>query len=639
MDHLPKKKQKRILIKLKSWTKKLVVPSKTNTHFDDNDSIKGQVEWNETIPQITHPPLDDSGIGSKDDIRMRLKDDSIICLEDDDGISSNYDNGIGSKDDNGIGSKYDSGISSEDDGTKDGNGTCSKDNNRTCSKVDNRTCSKVDNRICSKVDNRICPKVDNRICPKVDNGVCSKDNNRIFSKIDNGICSKRNSRNLTWMGDNNASGTLNSDNTKSLTMLSTIERQKTSKIRSTKHEKLNSLRRNSLFGLTSRLSSRLSRISILTTSNNNNKNNDNDCINNDQQPKITLPDLIEDNFNFDFIFDDFDQLCKIDDSNELEEELNDLNQIKNNWTEFNNLTVDNENKLESIHEELYNAFPIIEEICEERILYESNSLTSFISPSSSLIVQPLPSTNNSPSSSENPIRRISFVEVECLNCTYMNHPVRTVCESCNTCLPGPSGRSSQYSVPYNNKSKSIISDNNLSILTKTQMTLLKKSDVDYITVKKMFYSEIPRGIIKGIIRLDMPTKLIKVHEKYKFKVAKLSGKNVDDVTYSMFHGTTTSIDCNPDRFLDKNYLSSDKLFCKKGCGMCGIIQNGNRKKFSKHNKKMWFANSALISRDYTDVNCHTKVMFVVDIVAQEHNYILVVNKNKATLPRFMILFD
>jgi hypothetical protein len=43
---------------------------------------------------------------------------------------------------------------------------------------------------------------------------------------------------------------------------------------------------------------------------------------------------------------------------------------------------------------------------------------------------------------------------------------------------------------------------------------------------------------------------------------------------------------------------------------------------------MWFANSALVSRDYTDANHPTKVMFVVDIVAQEHNYILVVNKNK-----------
>lgn len=46
---------------------------------------------------------------------------------------------------------------------------------------------------------------------------------------------------------------------------------------------------------------------------------------------------------------------------------------------------------------------------------------------------------------------------------------------------------------------------------------------------------------------------------------------------------------------------------------------------------MWFANSALISRDYTDGNHHTKVMFVVDIVAQEHNYILVVNKNKVRI--------
>ncbi|RIA89907.1 hypothetical protein C1645_771205 [Glomus cerebriforme] len=229
------------------------------------------------------------------------------------------------------------------------------------------------------------------------------------------------------------------------------------------------------------------------------------------------------------------------------------------------------------------------------------------------------------------------MEIECSVCTYMNYPIRTVCESCHTLLPQvPSIRSSQYSVAqltFNNKS--IISENYLPPLTKTQMIVLKKNDPDYITVKNMFYSEIPRGIIKGIIRLDMPFKLIKVHEKYKSKVAKLSGKSVDDVTFSMFHGTTTLFGCDPYRFLEKDY--TDKSFCKKGCGMCGIIQHGNRKKFSKHNKKMWFAHSALISRDYTDANQPTKVMFVVDIVAEEHNWILVVNKNKVRIYHIIIM--
>ncbi|CAB4398390.1 unnamed protein product [Rhizophagus irregularis] len=532
----PKKKQKQILVKLKSWTKKLVTTTKSNTPTDDdNESTNEQIVWNDKIPKITQNTLDD-----------------------------------------------------------------------------------------------------------------------------NGLSSKRNSRNLIWLPENiETSGTLNSENTKSLTMLSTIEGHKTSKFKSSKYEKLNSSRRNSLFGITTRLSSRLSRISITTNFNNNNNNNNHNNHNDKyhyHQPKITLPELIEDSFNFDFIFDDFDQLCKNDDqsTNDLED-LEDLNEIKNNWNESNDLTVDleeNENKLESIHEELYNAFPIIEEKSfeeiDENIDEKIKIFPESISSTSSLIFQPIlsssihlssNSSNPSPSSStEIQIRRISFIEVECFNCTFMNHPTRTICDSCNVRLPGPSGRSSQYSVP-NNKSKSIISESNFPLLTRTQMILLKKSDNDYITVKKMFYSEIPRGVIKGIIRLDMPSKLIKLHEKYKNKVAKLAGKNVDDVTYSMFHGTTTSTGCDPDRFLERNYPLSEKSFCKKGCGMCGIIQNGNRKKFSKHNKKMWFANSALISRDYTDGNHHTKVMFVVDIVAQEHNYILVVNKNKATLPRFMILFD
>ncbi|RIA87554.1 hypothetical protein C1645_827605 [Glomus cerebriforme] len=35
--------------------------------------------------------------------------------------------------------------------------------------------------------------------------------------------------------------------------------------------------------------------------------------------------------------------------------------------------------------------------------------------------------------------------------------------------------------------------------------------------------------------------------------------------------------------------------------------------------KILFAHSALISRDYTDANQPTKVMFIVNIVAEEHN--------------------
>ncbi|CAG8822798.1 26569_t:CDS:1, partial [Racocetra persica] len=119
----------------------------------------------------------------------------------------------------------------------------------------------------------------------------------------------------------------------------------------------------------------------------------------------------------------------------------------------------------------------------------------------------------------------------------------------------------------------------IPIVETTQMTILCEQDQDYVIVKKMFFADIPRAEIKGIIRLDMPTKLVKAHEKYKKRIAKKTGIKIEYITHSMFHGTTSSFECNPDRFLQGN-----SEFCKKGCGVCGIIRQGNKKKYSKHSK-------------------------------------------------------
>ncbi|CAG8454369.1 2143_t:CDS:10 [Diversispora eburnea] len=100
--------------------------------------------------------------------------------------------------------------------------------------------------------------------------------------------------------------------------------------------------------------------------------------------------------------------------------------------------------------------------------------------------------------------------------------------------------------------------------------------------------------IKGIIRLNMPSKLVQVHENYKMKVAKKLGVSTDNVTHTMFHGTTSSFDCDPERFLMDNNLN----FCKKGCGCCGIAKKGNRK-------------NALISNDYTNTNARTQGCYFV----------------------------
>ncbi|KAF0433611.1 hypothetical protein F8M41_005020 [Gigaspora margarita] len=224
---------------------------------------------------------------------------------------------------------------------------------------------------------------------------------------------------------------------------------------------------------------------------------------------------------------------------------------------------------------------------------------------------------------------------ECPSCKFWNDSIMLECELCHT-LFYPNNY--VYITRTNALSRTSLSTSDiysyLPNVENTQMTVLNDQDQDYIIVKRMFFSDIPRAEIKGIIRLDMPTKLIKSHEKFKKKIAKKSGLKTENITHSMFHGTTSSFDCNPERFLQGN-----REFCKKGCGVCGIAKQGNKKKYSKHSKKMWFAHSALVSNDYTNVNSHIQVMFIVDVVADKHDWIIVARKNKATLPRFMIIFD
>ncbi|CAG8669010.1 9616_t:CDS:2 [Funneliformis mosseae] len=414
----------------------------------------------------------------------------------------------------------------------------------------------------------------------------------------NGGGSKRNSRNLIWSETITKSITNDASSDGGDKVLPTLEQPKPT------------TRRSSFFAisrLNSRLNSRISRVSAQQS-----------LKRGSEVTTCTLPEFIEEPFDIDFIFNDFDQLNEIYELDESDEPY------ETDLSEDYLYEPTNQNDLSDL--------PDFPHVNEELDSYWEASLpypTSLFSQYNTTLLYPSPT-------SESPLRG-NVMEIEC----EINHSNLNVCEMCHSRLPGSSTRTSQYSATRNKSS--IISDSykNTLPLVKSQLTLLKIYDPDYITVKNMFYSEIPRAIIKAIIRLDMPTKLVKDHEKYKSKFAKLHGnKSVDDITFSMFHGTTTLFDCDPRRFADPNYCSLDnKVFCKKGCGMCGIIQHGNRKKFSKHGKKMWFAHSALISRDYTDSNSYTKVMFVIDIVAEEHNWILVVNRDKATLPRFMIIFE
>ncbi|CAG8749033.1 10067_t:CDS:2, partial [Gigaspora margarita] len=152
-------------------------------------------------------------------------------------------------------------------------------------------------------------------------------------------------------------------------------------------------------------------------------------------------------------------------------------------------------------------------------------------------------------------------------------------------------------------------------ILQTQLIRLREKDPEYDEVKDLFAIKTK---IHAIIKLQMPTKLENKHEKYKKSIAKkIKGqdKNVDYVTHKMFHGTKRWINCdllminesgNNDIIKMENNIPK---FCKSGCGLCGIVQQGNRK------IEMWFAQQSGISLGYCSRGIKVKVMFVIDCVA------------------------
>ncbi|CAB4432834.1 unnamed protein product [Rhizophagus irregularis] len=195
-------------------------------------------------------------------------------------------------------------------------------------------------------------------------------------------------------------------------------------------------------------------------------------------------------------------------------------------------------------------------------------------------------------------------------------------------------------------------------IQKTEMILLNQNDPNYISVKSSFKGRpLSQSKILGIFELRMPTKLEKRHEAYKKNLSKRTGKSIKEITHRMFHGTTSY--CTPERFVEelsysqeneeeeiKERFHVERKFCEKDCGLCGIVQQGNKTKYTKtkslfKKNRMWFANDPCTSLYYCNgvVVKSVKTMFVVDVIKKAPKGILIVNKEKATLPRFLILFE
>ncbi|CAG8482638.1 9469_t:CDS:2, partial [Dentiscutata heterogama] len=140
-----------------------------------------------------------------------------------------------------------------------------------------------------------------------------------------------------------------------------------------------------------------------------------------------------------------------------------------------------------------------------------------------------------------------------------------------------------------------------------------------------------------IIIIDMPTKLVEAHEKYK-------KQNYGMLTHIMFHGTKSL--CDSQRFITNPRAG----FCKSGCGVCGIMQEGNKIKYASNRRNMWFANSSSTSYNYCNTSlmyrCYsdkyystTNAMFVVDVVARYYESVLIVERDEAVIPKYLIIFQ
>ncbi|CAG8578949.1 28080_t:CDS:2, partial [Racocetra persica] len=160
-----------------------------------------------------------------------------------------------------------------------------------------------------------------------------------------------------------------------------------------------------------------------------------------------------------------------------------------------------------------------------------------------------------------------------------------------------------------------------SEIKETEMTVLSIYNLEYLSVKEYFHQGLPNRTILGILKLKMPAELVKAHETYK-------SQNFLNRTHRMFHGTKSL--CDPQRFIE----NPQAKFCKKGCGVCGIAQEGNRIIYSKYynHRKMWFANSSSTSFSYCNkcsylFNSNANAMFVVDVASVFGGSIITVDRD------------
>ncbi|CAG8504627.1 9093_t:CDS:10 [Dentiscutata heterogama] len=235
---------------------------------------------------------------------------------------------------------------------------------------------------------------------------------------------------------------------------------------------------------------------------------------------------------------------------------------------------------------------------------------------------------------------ITDAAIRCSACSFLNNPIHSQCEMCYS----PIGDLEFLNVPDLNMQQCPVctlynQDNmttceacgsflkQLTPILNTIMTVLEQTSNQYREIHRRFAATMPNVQVVAIIGLQMPTRLVEAHERYKNDMARGSRVTPESITHKMFHGTKCICN-NPTNYAQWNHCRNN------GCGACGIARNGNSSTFGRcGGGRMWFAQQSNISYNYCTPGATIKTMYTVDVVslAPPTASVLIVNRNEASI--------
>ncbi|CAG8531987.1 11052_t:CDS:2 [Ambispora gerdemannii] len=179
-------------------------------------------------------------------------------------------------------------------------------------------------------------------------------------------------------------------------------------------------------------------------------------------------------------------------------------------------------------------------------------------------------------------------------------------------------------------------------MKQTKLTLLDTSDTIYQNLHSLFTTAIPEATMTGILKIEMPEKIIKRHQILAVKMSKKHKTDPQIITHSMFHGTTYNCYDPITKLEAKAELCEDKE-----CAMCGILRKGNKKRKTKNRwwwrKKsgIWSSNDPAYSLNFSlkRHDQHPYIMFVLDVLSPLPGYALEVFNEAATIPKYLLIFE